>query len=208
MALSVQTFEGGPVQTNAYLVGDDAAGEAFVVDAPQGVTAEIADAAAIAGMRIVLIVVTHPHWDHIADAAALQTATGAPIAAHPLAVEALAHPGSATMQLPFEIPPVAPDRLLEDGDIVQLGEHAFTVLHLPGHEPAHIALYDEPDHVLFGGDVLFPNGHGRLDIPGADAEAMRRSLIRLAAFPPDIVVYPGHGHPTTIGEETWLPRDE
>ena len=207
MALSVQTFEGGPVQTNAYLVGDDVTGDAIVVDAPQGVTQEVIDAAAVAGLRIGLIVITHPHWDHVVDAAALVAATGAPLAASPLAAERLAHPGSATMPLPFEIPPVGLDRPLEEGDIVDVGGHPFQVFHLPGHEPAHIALYGAPDHVLFGGDVLFPNGHGRLDIPGADAAAMRRSLARLAALPPEVVVYPGHGHPTTIGEETWLPRE-
>lgn len=207
MALSVQTFVGGPVQTNAYLVGDDASGDALVVDAPQGVTQEILDAAAVAGLRIGLIVITHPHWDHIVDAAALVAATGAALAASPLAVERLAHPGSTTTPLPFEIPPVHPDRLLEEGDTIAAGAHTFQVLHLPGHEPSHIALYDAPDHVLFGGDVLFPQGHGRLDIPGADAAAMRRSLARLAALPPEVVVYPGHGHPTTIGDETWLPRE-
>jgi hydroxyacylglutathione hydrolase len=207
MALGVRPFEGGPVQTNAYLVGDDAAGTALVVDAPYGVADRVVAAAEDAGLRIELIVITHTHWDHVADAAALVAATGAPLAAHPLAVDGLIHPqGSLSLNLPFTIPPVTPDQLLSDGDEVHLGQHTFRVLHLPGHEPAHIALLSEPDRIFLGGDVLFPNGHGRVDIPGSDQATMNRSLSRLAPLPPDTTVYPGHGAPTTIGAEAWLQR--
>jgi hydroxyacylglutathione hydrolase len=204
MGLTIESFVGGPVETNAFLVSDDATREAIVVDAPMDVAGRIVDAAKTAGLRITLIVITHTHWDHIGDAAALKDLTGAPLAAHELAVDNLAHPGSATTDLPFTIPPVTPDRLLADGDEVRLGDHVFRVMHLPGHEPAHIALFGEADRVFLGGDVLFPNGHGRVDIPGADQETMNRSLARLVDLPPDTVVYPGHGRTTTIGAERWL----
>jgi glyoxylase-like metal-dependent hydrolase (beta-lactamase superfamily II) len=108
------------------------------------------------------------------------------------------------MQLPAEIPAVYPDRWLNEGDLVPLGSHEFLVMHLPGHDPGHIALYSEPDRLLLSGDVLFPNGHGRIDIPGASQEEMAASLKRLTALPGDVVVYPGHGLPTTIGAESWL----
>lgn len=204
MSLIIETFPGGPIETNAYLVRDDASGEALVVDVPMDVADRIIAAAETARARIQVIVITHPHWDHIGDAAELKERTGAPLAAHPLARERLTQPGSAVIDLPFTIPPVTPDRSLDEGDEVRLGAHVFRVLHLPGHEPSHIALYSEADRVLFGGDVLFPNGHGRVDIPGADPMAMRRSIARLAALPPDVVVYPGHGRPTTIGDERWM----
>ena len=207
MGLEIRTFVGGPLETNAFLVGDGETGEALVVDAPQGVTEEVVAAAREAGWRIGQIVLTHAHWDHIVDAAALREATGAPLAAHPLAVDRLATPRSEFMDLPFAIRPVHPDRLLEDGDTVTLGAHAFRVLHLPGHDPAHIALVAEPDRLFFGGDVVFPGGHGRTDIPGADQATMDRSLARLVDLPPDTVVYPGHGLPTTLGAEAaWLGR--
>jgi glyoxylase-like metal-dependent hydrolase (beta-lactamase superfamily II) len=204
MALTIESFVGGPIETNAFLVSDDESREAIVVDAPMDVAERIDRAAKTAGLRITLIVITHTHWDHIGDAAELKALTGAPLAAHELAVDALANPGSATMELPFTIPPVTPDRLLADGDEVRVGAHVFRVLHLPGHEPAHIALLSEADRMFLGGDVLFPNGHGRVDIPGADQETMNRSLARLVDLPPDTVVYPGHGQPTTIGAERWL----
>ena len=205
MGLQLRTLVGGPLETNAYLIADDETGEALVVDAPPDVAAEVTAAAREAGWRIGQIVLTHAHWDHIVDAAALREATGAPLAAHPLAVDRLAAPRSEFMELPFAIRPVRPDRLLEDGDTVTVGAHAFRVLHLPGHDPAHIALFGEPDRLFFGGDVVFPGGHGRTDIPGADQATMDRSLARLVDLPPDTVVYPGHGQPTTLGAEAaWL----
>ncbi|MGH2534762.1 MAG: MBL fold metallo-hydrolase [Thermomicrobiales bacterium] len=204
MALTVQTFSGGPIETNAYLVIDDARGDALVVDAPQDVGDRILDAAEQAGARIGLIVITHAHWDHIGDAAQLRERTGAPLAAHPLATDRLARPGSAVFELAEPIRPVTPDRLLHDGDTVQLGDHELRVLHLPGHDPAHIVLYSEPERIFLGGDVLFPGGHGRVDIPGSDPATMNASLARLIDLPPDVVVYPGHGAPTTIGAEHWL----
>lgn len=204
MSLRLQAFEAGPVQTNAYLVTDDETNEALIVDAPHGVTDDLIEAARRAGSHIGQIVITHTHWDHIADAAVLAEATGAPLLAHPLAVEPLARPGSALFDLPFSIPPVKPDRLLKEGDDVQIGAHTFRVLHLPGHDPAHIVLFSEPDRIFLGGDVVFPEGHGRIDIPGADVKAMNHSLARVAQLPPETVIYPGHGRSTTIGEEAWL----
>lgn len=205
MSLTVQTFEAGPIQTNAYLVADAATGEALVIDAPKDATGPVTAAASAAGWTIGQIILTHAHWDHIADAAALATATGAPLLAHPKAVERLASPGSAVVDLPFTIAPVTPDRLIDDGDQVTLGSHTFQVLFLPGHDPAHIVLFSAPDRLFFGGDVVFPGGHGNIEIPGAEEQTMYRSLARLVDLPPDTVVYPGHGLPTTIGAEAiWI----
>ena len=204
MTLTIESFVGGPIETNAFLVTDDGTRDALVIDAPQDVTDRIAQAIASKKLTAKLIVITHTHWDHIGDAAALKERLGVPLAVHELAVDALAHPGSATMELPFTIEPVTPDQFLADGDEVELGEHRFRVMHLPGHDVAHIALVSEADLVFLGGDVLFPNGYGRVDIPGSDQQTMNQSLARLVDLPPDTVVYPGHGLTTTIGKESWL----
>src|SRR5690348_3440349 len=87
VALRIETFVGGPIETNAYLVADDATRDAIVIDAPAGVTPAIVALAKERGWTIRQIVLTHAHWDHVVDAAAMQQAMGAPLAAHPLATE-------------------------------------------------------------------------------------------------------------------------
>ena len=88
-----------------------------------------------------------------------------------------------------------------------LGDREFSVLFLPGHEPGHIALYLQEENVLLSGDVLFPNGHGRVDLPDANKADMEASLRQLMELPDGTVVYNGHGLPTTIGAERWwMPR--
>lgn len=205
MAITVKTFSTGPIGTNTYLVLDEQ-GHALIVDASHEVTKPILAAVKEAGADVDAIIITHPHWDHIGDAAALKVATGAPLISHPGAVAKMEQPGTS---LSMNIPPMAPstpDRFLDEGDTYVLGEEVFHVWHLPGHEPSHIILYHPEQGLILGGDVLFPNGHGRIDIPGANAADMGRSLARLAALPDSITVYPGHGNPTTIGaERSWLP---
>lgn len=206
MPLEIVVFPAGPVQTNAYLVADSDSGEALVIDAPHEATEAIVSEAERRGWQIGQIVITHTHWDHVADAKALTEATHAPLAAHPLAESALANPVPLVGELPVEVPPVATNQSLEDGDAVTVGAYTFRVMHLPGHDPAHIALVDAEAGVMLGGDVLFPGGHGRTDLPGTDQAVMNQSLRRLVAeLPGETTVFPGHGQTTTIAAETpWI----
>lgn len=206
MAIKFRTFVGGELQTNAFLVADDATGEAILIDAPDGVTDEVIAAAGEEGWTIKQIVLTHAHWDHIVDAAALKERTGAPLLAHPLTQERLADPDRfAGGFVPVKIAPVTPDAYLNDGDTVTVGAYTFDVMHLPGHDPAHIVLVNEPGLLFFGGDVVFPGGHGNTAIPGADQAVMNQSLRRLRGLNPDLVVFPGHGASTTLGAEAgWI----
>jgi glyoxylase-like metal-dependent hydrolase (beta-lactamase superfamily II) len=204
MTLHVETFAGGPIDTNAYLVFDDQSKQILIIDAPMDVDQALEDRVSALGGEVVLIVLTHAHWDHIGTTNQLHNRFSAPVAAHPLTGDVLSSPESTMMDLPFTLEAVKPDRWLHEGDLVPLGSHEFTVMHLPGHDPGHIALYSEPDRLLLSGDVLFPNGHGRIDIPGASEADMAASLKRLAALPGGVIVYPGHGLPTTIGAEPWL----
>jgi hydroxyacylglutathione hydrolase len=206
MGIKFRTFVGGELETNAYLVADDATGEAVLIDAPDGVTDEVFAAAAEEGWTIKQIVLTHAHWDHIVDAAALKERTGAPLLAHPLTKERLADPDRfAGGFVPVKIAPVTLDGELNDGDTVSVGSYTFDVLHVPGHDPAHIVLVNEPQLLFFGGDVIFPGGHGTTTIPGADQAVMNQSLRRLSTLNPDLVVYPGHGASTTLGAEaSWI----
>lgn len=189
------------METNTFLVIDPSTSSALLIDAPPETHDAVVAAVEEAGVRVDTIVVTHTHWDHIVDTAALRASLDARVVAHPLADAALAAPGDAGM--PIE--PITPDGHLEDGDTLALGDHVFDVFHLPGHDPSHIVLYSASDRIMLGGDVLFPGGHGRTDIPGADQDTMVRSLARLLELPDDVTVYPGHGKPTAIGDErSWM----
>ena len=206
MSLEIVTFVGGPLETNAYLVADSATGDALVIDAPQDTASQIVEEAARRGWTIRQIIITHTHWDHVLDAKALKEATGVPLLAHPLAREPLANPASSFGEPPMEIPAVETSGTLDDGDSVTLGGHTFTVMHVPGHDPAHIALVDESQRYFLGGDVLFPGGHGTTEVPGADQAVMNATMRRLVAeLPETTIVLPGHGVSTTIGAETpWI----
>jgi glyoxylase-like metal-dependent hydrolase (beta-lactamase superfamily II) len=204
MALSIIQFPAGPIETNAYLVVDDATMEAIAIDAPPESVDVVRAEIAKRGVTIRSIVITHGHWDHIADTASMAEALGVPVYAHHGAVDRIAHPGSG---FPVDFPPATVDHELDEGDVVMVGSHSFTVMFLPGHDEGHIALYDAEDNVFMGGDVLFPGGHGRTDIPGSDQATMNRTIKRLLDLPDATVVYTGHGDPTTIGaERSWMTR--
>jgi glyoxylase-like metal-dependent hydrolase (beta-lactamase superfamily II) len=202
MALTITRFNAGPIETNAYLVADDATKDAVVIDAPPDSVAMVTAAVQEQGVTVRSLIVTHGHWDHIADTAPLAKAFNVPVYAHGGAVERIVRPG---IDVPVPIPPATVDSELAEGDIVMVGSHSFVVMYLPGHDEGHIALYDADDQVFFGGDVLFPGGHGRTDIPGSDQSTMATTIARLLDLPDDVVVYPGHGVHTTIGaERPWM----
>ncbi len=202
--LRIQTFPAGPISTNAYLVADDAAGVAWMIDAPPDSARMVLDAAHAHSWRIVALLNTHGHWDHIADNAAVLAETNAPLFIHADDEPMILHPASMGDPLP-DISPTRADAYLKDSDTLTLGAYIFTVRHTPGHSPGGVVLYEPTTGTLIGGDTLFPNGHGRIDIPGADEDAMHRSLRVLMTLPPETVVYPGHGAPTTIGAELpWM----
>ena len=96
-------------------------------------------------------------------------------------------------------------RAIEEADRIRLGTEAWTVWHVPGHSPGHILLYGEQSGAVFGGDLLFAGGYGRVDLPSTDAAQMAASLRRLLQLPATTRIYPGHGPDTTAGAERgWL----
>src|SRR4051795_8446701 len=137
MALEIIPFAGGPVETNAFLVADPETGDALVIDAPYETAEAVVAEAARRGWKIGQIVITHTHWDHVADAKAMVEATGAPLLAHPLAADPLAHPTPLFGTLPVPVPPVTRDGALEDGDPVTRGKPTSRLMPPPGHDPSH-----------------------------------------------------------------------
>ena len=175
----------------------------MLVDAPKRAWRSAIEAANDAGAPVSLIVATHGHWDHISDLAEIQ-ATGIPVAGHPADTWLFADPMGYRDDLPFVIEPVKLDTRLADGDRIAVGEVDVQVLHTPGHTPGCVSLWIAEEEVMFTGDTLLKGGAGYLERPECDEVALATSIRRLAEYPSDTKLYPGHGAPTTIGEEDWL----
>jgi hydroxyacylglutathione hydrolase len=205
--MEIYAHTGGPVDTNGYLLVDEVSRQALAIDAPEGAAAAFARRAEEDGLQVVLLVLTHGHWDHIFDALFFQRAFGCPIAIHPADAFMLQVPQTELFGLPFSIPAFVADQTIEEGQRLDVGEMDLTVLHTPGHSPGGVCLHEASRRVLFAGDTLFQGSYGRLDLPGSDPAAMPASLLRLAALPEDTTVYSGHGPATTIGAEAgWIAR--
>jgi hydroxyacylglutathione hydrolase len=204
--MHIKTIVAGPVETNAFVVGDETSHEAMIVDAPPDSLDQLLGAARDDGFNVTLIVLTHSHFDHVIDAAALRRETGAPLAIHPDALEHLKK-SIANGQVPYSVDEIGPDQFLNEGDELAIGALRFKVLLTPGHAPGQVSLYEEREKVVFGGDTLFPGGYGRADLPESSAEDTRESMRKLLQLPDDVTVYPGHGLPAQIGNErSWMER--
>ncbi len=199
MTLRVEQLSLGPIGTNCYVVrGGSEADEAVVID-PSGDATELRLRLAELGVRCVAILVTHGHWDHLLGVGELAAGAGAPVYMPEAERELLEHPEAFTPPA-ISLRGHTPDVLLAGGEAIDLAGIEFDVLSVPGHSPAHVAYYAEG--CLFSGDVLFAGSVGRTDLPGADWETLLASIRSLVEiFPPDTVVYPGHGPTTTLGDE-------
>ena len=196
----VDSYVVGPAQENCYVVrADPNADEAVVVD-PGDAAAELRLELARSGARCVAILVTHCHPDHIAAVADLAEGTGAPVHMARDEARILAAPDDYFGSFGVRVRPYQADVLLDGDETLELAGLELQTLLVPGHSPAHLGFYTEG--CLFSGDVLFAGGVGRTDLPGGDWDALVESIRTLLdRFPPDTVVYPGHGPQTTLGAE-------
>ena len=194
-AMKFKTFTGGPYQTNCFAA--EAPGGLVLFDAPEG-----ADEA-FAGERVGLLVLTHGHWDHIADAAAVRARHGCRVVCHEDTVPMVSDEDFFVRQgFPFRSLPVKVDEILREGPKQDFLGWPLDVLEVPGHCPGSLCFYSPGDSVLVGGDVLFHGGVGRWDLPGGDGELLQLGIReKIFVLPDATVVLPGHGPSTSVGEE-------
>ncbi|HUQ41866.1 MAG TPA: MBL fold metallo-hydrolase [Candidatus Limnocylindrales bacterium] len=198
--LRITAWRVPPYDNGLYLIVDDRR-EAIVIDPSMGERVVI-DAAKEQGLRIVEILNTHGHGDHIYGNAALKEATRARLAIHRLDEYRL---GPSRPPTQLTIPDSTADDLIDEGPLRFVADIELTAMHTPGHTEGSTCFYLASENALFSGDVLFKGNIGRTDFPGSDPRAMERSLERVATLPPETRVYPGHGEPTTIASELpWL----
>lgn len=193
----LDVFNGNPFATNCWAVSADGSDEAVVVDPgfePDQVRAMLGRA----GKRLVGVLATHGHADHIGSVPAI--CDGVPLYIHEADEMALTDQGAWGAGMPLEVD-LRPSevRTLEGGDVLELAGFRILAVHTPGHTPGHVVYVT--DGFLFSGDLVFRDSIGRYDFPNSDESRMEASLRAFLELSDDLAVYPGHGPETTVGRE-------
>ena len=205
--LEVKTFVFNPFQENTYVIYDESR-ECLIVDAGCNSTEEKQELIRFirdVHLTPVALINTHCHIDHILGVEYLKVHFSLPFKIHEADKPLLAHAEQQAVifDLDFGGSPEA-DGFLRDGDIVEAGTVGLKILHIPGHSPGSIAMYNETGRMVFVGDVLFRGSIGRTDLPGGDYDTLISGIReKLLGLPPETIVYSGHGPPTTIEQEMY-----
>lgn len=197
-----ETIVVGELGVNCYLLADSETKEGVVID-PGGEPERILAAVKNSNIKVLNVLNTHGHFDHIGGNRRVTEATGAMLMINredePFLTRAST---SARMYgLKAEDSP-APSSYLAEGDTVRFGSHEIRVIHIPGHSPGGCCFYLEKDAILISGDSLFADSIGRTDLPGGSQSLLVSSIrAKLLTLPETTRVFPGHGPSTTIGHE-------
>jgi glyoxylase-like metal-dependent hydrolase (beta-lactamase superfamily II) len=192
-----------PFQQNCTLLWCEATKRAVVID-PGGDLPDIERAIAQAGVAVDKIWLTHGHVDHVGGAAALKASLKVSIEGpHRDDLFLLEHVAESGRSFGmWDAANVTPDRWLEDGDQVQVGELTFDVLHCPGHSPGSVVFVNPAQRLAIVGDVVFAGSIGRTDLPGGNPRQLLTSIRdKLLSLADDVTIISGHGPTSTIGRE-------
>lgn len=193
---------GGIVQTNCFVVADESTRQAVMFDAPDHTAGPLLDAVHKQGWDLIGLWLTHGHFDHVSDHAVVRERfPNAKMLIHKSDEKKLVRPQSSFFTLPFEVPPGRPDGYLEDGQELAIGSLKVQVIFTPGHSPGHVSFYLPDEELLIGGDLIIGGAVGRTDLPDSNFQDLVASVKRVMNLPPFTRLMPGHGSPTTLGNE-------
>lgn len=200
----IETFPVGLLQCNCTILACEKTKEALVID-PGGDAERILEIIAHYDLRVTHLLHTHAHLDHIGATRVLKEKTGAPIYLHQgdEKLYYLLKTQGALFGFPTE-DPLPIDHFFQDGQKIAFGEESTLTLYTPGHTPGSCCFQVESEkkEFLFSGDTLFKNGVGRTDLWGVSHECLIHSIkTKLLPLSEEMIVVPGHGPKTTIGEE-------
>ncbi len=199
MAIKVESLPLGPVGANTYIVTDEASGLSAVIDCG-AFTPQLREK--LRGKTVKYIMLTHGHYDHILGVYDLKQATGAEVLIHKDDANCLNNErASLSAFVMCDQKLLNADRLLTEGDRIELGQTVFRVMNTKGHTEGSVLYIDEADRVIFSGDTLFAGSYGRTDLPGGDDGKMLNSLRRIKALEGDYKIFTGHDRSTTLEEE-------
>jgi glyoxylase-like metal-dependent hydrolase (beta-lactamase superfamily II) len=202
--MKLHVLPAGPIQTNAYLLTAPERGEAILIDAPEGVWADVATVLAQDKCRLVELWITHGHWDHTQGGAEVVRETKALVSAHPADRALIETPEimEKFMGESMNLEAIHVDRWLKQGEVVMALGLEVEVRHVPGHCPGNILFYFRTAGAAFVGDALFAGSVGRADLPGGDFKMLERSIReQIYTLPPDTKIFAGHGPATTVKVE-------
>ncbi len=198
--IDIKTIACASIGTNMYLLTDVATQKKALVDCPPVRGRQIAFLEENGVETLDYIFLTHGHFDHILGLGDVQSRFGGKIVIHEKDADCLHdHEKALCRWSPLKPLKYKADILVHEGDMIQLGESTFTVLHTPGHTEGSVCY--RCDDVLFTGDTLFFETCGRVDFPGGDPAQMMESLQRLASLDENYRVLPGHNEETTLEHE-------
>ncbi|HWA34063.1 MAG TPA: MBL fold metallo-hydrolase [Cyclobacteriaceae bacterium] len=203
--IHIRSFTFNPLEENTYVLYDET-GEGVIVDPgcyESAEQSEIKNYVNLKNLQIRYILNTHCHIDHVLGNEFVKNQYKVPLLVHALELPVLKAVKIYSSNYGFPMyHEVLPDGELAAGVPVKFGKSELQVLFVPGHSPGHVAFYEPNQKFIIGGDVLFNRSIGRTDLPGGNHQTLIDSIHRqLFILPDDVVVFPGHGPSTTIGEE-------